>query len=799
MRGFAAILMVLPLSVHAGNDAGSALSDGTSLRMDEVFIRHIPLNSRGADRAFEELAELAPGVQREPYGISIHGASSAENDYRVDGLSTRDPAAAINDSPLSIEFLDEVSVITSGYLPEHGRTQGALISAVTRTGSNELRGSIFVHWVPGSLDGQREPLPDDDSVVVSSSQMKNLGDLGATLGGPILKDKLWFFAGFAPSFSRTTYVRELKGLPGPRDAYFFDARSLQYLAKLTYRPVENHDVSVSLFSTPFRRGVSGPLKGDRPGSIGQILQTETTGSTPAVGLTYVGAFLDKRFLLEAHAGWFHDDASTQLKPDDGEGMDPSDPCSGDLSVSSPADRYQANVKATYLFNALGAHVIKAGADAEFLRSGQERLITDIFSTECPTVQRLDSRSNTVGGFLQDSWTLASWVTLNLGVRYDVQTLYSRTGERALSLGNQLSPRAGAEVDLLGNGRAKVFAHFARYYEQIPLYWIDRYWIGRVFSGDPRPGPAPPGLVDPELRPQSSTEAMAGADYEILSNTRLGGYYLHRNLDSAVEDISIDGGITFFLGNPGSGMARFLPKPVRTYDAATMYLSHAFADGWLAQGSYTWSRLYGNYLGLLRRDTEQLHSNISSDFDDNGFMANGVGLLPLDRTHSLKLSGAKEFTLSRQLSTSVGVSYRGNSGTPINYYGAHPENGADGVLLLQRGTGGRTPWINTLDSHFGVSYRTGEDQTVSLTLDVFNLFNFQAATRVDESYTYERVYPLESGAPADLPGKAVINTGDRVEDHSNPLSLSQEDVRSAFGQPVQRQSPRRVRFGIRYTF
>jgi hypothetical protein len=198
-------------------------------------------------------------------------------------------------------------------------------------------------------------------------------------------------------------------------------------------------------------------------------------------------------------------------------------------------------------------------------------------------------------------------------------------------------------------------------------------------------------------------------------------------------------------------------------------------------------------------TNQLDPNILSDFDLISLLPNRLGLLPFDRTHSVKLFGAKEINFTNALSASIGMSYRGNSGTPINYYGAHPDYGQDEAFVLQRGAGGRTPWVNTIDSNIGVNYRIGKDQVVSVTLDVFNLFNFQTATRVDESYTFEPIYPLEGGTPADLPGKVVINTGDRDADREDPIFLSEDQVNPNFKQPNQYQSPRQFRFGIRYTF
>jgi hypothetical protein len=153
-----------------------------------------------------------------------------------------------------------------------------------------------------------------------------------------------------------------------------------------------------------------------------------------------------------------------------------------------------------------------------------------------------------------------------------------------------------------------------------------------------------------------------------------------------------------------------------------------------------------------------------------------------------------------------MSYRGNSGTPINYYGAHPDYGQDEAFVLQRGTGGRTPWVNVIDSNVGVNYRIGKDQVVSFTLDVFNLFNFQTATGVDESFTFESIYPLVGGTAADLPTKenpdpqkVVVNTGDREGDALDPTYLTYDDLNPNFKQPNRYQSPRQFRFGIRYTF
>ena len=948
-------------------DVGSTT---TGVNVDPEFIRRIALNRpggrAGAVRSFESLAELAPGAQNDQYGVSLHGATSPENGYVIDGLSTNDPAVGINATPLSVEFVQDVNVITGGYLPEFGRSTGGILSTVTRSGSNEFHGSVFGTWAPGSLEAGGTPILNEGSVISATNQLRNLGDFGATLGGPIIRDRLWFFAGVTPSFTRYETVRgvnafqldeagqilrdaqgraQVTPIPGASRSYFADASSIQYLGKLTYLFNPDHQVSVSLLGTPSRTGGLGKLSID-PRSGGLPSARDVTAHPSAIGLTqsqagttqlamkYTGAFLDKALLFDVNAGYFHQRATTlpadgsELGDVEGEGLaglsratyveprslllfespgeaasfcqwtgtaeNPADPCSvsnydvggADLLRDGQLQRYQVNARATYLLKAAGTHILKAGLDTEVLsyqqvkgygggvhfytanlfglidpRTGQiigsEGYTGDVYGwaearrygyqtapdTAVPeAVQEGKTRSTTVGGFIQDSWTVDERLTLNLGVRYDVQALYGGQGQLALILGNQLSPRVGAVLDPLGNGRMKLFAHFARYYEQVPLNAMDRYFppernyfVSRVagregaggcdpstrqsqrstcsgtqfIAGQGEDSPNPSRLfsggkvenepVDPDIRPQASDEYVLGGETELFARTRLGATYTRRTMSSVIEDMSRDGGNTYFLGNPNEGFAQDFPRAVRNYDAFTLYLVRAFSGDWLAQASYTWSRLYGNYPGLFRPETQQLDPNTLSDFDLIDLLDNRTGLLPFDRTHAVKVFAAREFRFTGALSANLGLSYRGNSGTPISYLGAHPYYLQDESCVLPRGAAGRTPWVNAVDSNVGLNYRLAGQSVLSVTLDVFNLFNFQTATRVDQSYTFASVYPLKGGQPRDLPERVRINTGSPTADTASPVYLTPDQVNPNFGKPTQYQAPRQFRLGARYTF
>ena len=137
-----------------------------------------------------------------------------------------------------------------------------------------------------------------------------------------------------------------------------------------------------------------------------------------------------------------------------------------------------------------------------------------------------------------------------------------------------------------------------------------------------------------------------------------------------------------------------------------------------------------------------------------------------------------------------MSYRGTSGTPFSYLGSHEDYGAGQAFILPRGEAGRLPWSHRIDSRLALNYRVSRDLTASFSVDVFNLFNFQAATAYDQNYTFSPVLPIENGQKGDLAGKLVGPDGEPIE---------AADLNKNFGKPVAYQSPRSVRFGARLSF
>ncbi len=202
-------------------------------------------------------------------------------------------------------------------------------------------------------------------------------------------------------------------------------------------------------------------------------------------------------------------------------------------------------------------------------------------------------------------------------------------------------------------------------------------------------------------------------------------------------------------------------------------------------SYTYSRTLGNYPGTFQASNGQLDPNISSQYDLRELLVNRDGPLPNDRPHILKVQGS--YFLPFGSNTMVfGLAFNMQSGTPIEVLGANTLYGVGETYILPRGSGGRTPTLTSFDLH--VSYRRQLSRLFGFEAyaDVFNLFNQQQVTSVDEVYTASNVNPIENGKIADLVNLKQLNG-------NQPL------LNPNYGHPTSYQAPLSMRVGLRLSF
>jgi hypothetical protein len=913
-------------------------SSGTTTTVDKEMLKRVPLSAPGskgsAARTFESVAEVAPGANNDLYGAGVNGATSPENHYSVDGLSVGNPGKGTLGTTLSTEFMQEVNIVSAGYMPEYGRATGGVLNAVTKSGSNTFHGSVFTSFSPGALEGDRKLVQRSAQPVAYATELNYIGNVGFDLGGPIMKDKLWFYTGFdvsntAYNINRGIYRTQgrdfgamnegtIETTPIFSQTYTADARTLQGVGKLTWSLNPDNRLTLAAYGSPTFSGGGAKFDGQNVTggkySINPLTGYPESGgsgtfsssahqfvSTPIdASLKLNSQFLDKKLLLDVMVGthyqkdsmraadgskagdtsglaslynvnWRRNNPLPSGAPNyhsisDFESFPGSERCNeagfdclvSDYVSGAPRDlneagynRYQTSAIVSYLATFLGHHVIKAGFETEyssfsntksnrvFVESedgtqfdDEERfgILTgpDMVSFIDPLVKKTSQM--TVGGFLQDSWSVMDKVTVNLGIRYDSQYFFNTAGNVGLSLPNQWSPRLGLIYDPTQSGKAKMYVNYARYYENAPLGFADVVLVGepqvrgghacnpQVFSqqrtvcqepANLRPNgqstPRAPnriytagglaGALDPEIEASSSDELSGGAEYEVFTDTRLGLSMNRRWINKWIEDLGPVVGLNGFAGNPGYGLGSSFPKAERVYRSATLFLAKTFSNSWLAQASYTLAELKGNYQGLFAPEDGYLGPNGTADFDSPNVSNNRYGALKGDTRNTLKLFGAKDWQIARGHAMGTGVAFRARSGAPTSYLGADPFTYPTESYLAARGSGPRLPWLYTADLQLAYRVAAVYGVGLSVTADVFNLFNWQRHVAVDEEYTTDNVVATEGFKAADL---AAIQPGQPVPNLQND-SGGNVIRKEGFGQPTAYQEPRVFRFGIRGEF
>ncbi len=830
-----------------------ATSTTVSTILDRKLVKELP-----TARTFLDLSYLAPGVIDSGWNgqPSINGASLAENRYIVDGLDVTNPTTGTLGSTLPVDFVEELDVKTGGFGPEYGGALGGILNVVTRSGSNELHGSVFGFYKDDSLTS--DPPANVRNVRLLATRDY---EAGGTLGGRILRDRLWYFLGIDPTFGHQDWTtQQALNVTNERDVFY-------YMAKLTGQLFPGHQLAFSAFGDP-TENVGHNL--DAAG----ILRDTTKSRQSNLALSYDGV-PGRAIWLEALGGRYKQTSTTEPAADvplyidqTGGRFAIAENCGdpdlvGDFAFFAPGclggtsredhfllSRAEVRGAATALWETGSLdHELKAGGG--WRRSKYETTLHFPAPVPGPFLDRdgnllnprglasqtwqllpevvflidfdLDSHSESeeIAFFLQDRIQLAGNLTLDLGIRTDN---FESTGDRTaedpslrlkFGFGQMIGPRVGVAWDFSRNGRSRLFARFGRSFEAVPLalnsfaFAYDESYLyifgypedgglpsvtnlGESFGAVPIGGGAE--YVDPDLKPMYSDQYALGVEYQIGSEISVGLTGIYNRIGDVFDDMSVDGGSTYFFGNPGityrvnpvTGETLeepvAVPEAVREYSALQLTLGKRLQGNWQLFGSYTYSRLEGNYPGTVDESLRFINPNLSGAFDRLDRLENTTGLLPNDRPHQAKLYGSYHWNFG----LTSGLVARYLSGTPISKKGAYPGfGGQGGRFITERGSAGRTPDLFNLDLHIAYALTLGGTISVSLFGDLFNVTDAQDAVTVDQVWTRARAEsspdPNECGGPGTGEGTACPD--------GNPN----------WGGPLTFQDPRTLRLGIRLSW
>jgi hypothetical protein len=180
-------------------------------RQTNIRNEQVALVPHGRD--FTTLVTQAPGANNEAKlgGLSIDGASAGENRYIVDGIETTNLQSGLSGKNVIVDFIDDVQVTSSGYTAEYGGATGGVINAITRSGTNDWHGYTLFNWQGASTEGARNDTlrlsltnSNQAEYVRYPEDKYNRVEPGAAIGGPLFRNKAWFFGAYQPAYTPTT-------------------------------------------------------------------------------------------------------------------------------------------------------------------------------------------------------------------------------------------------------------------------------------------------------------------------------------------------------------------------------------------------------------------------------------------------------------------------------------------------------------------------------------------------------------------------------------------------------------------
>jgi hypothetical protein len=771
-----------------------------------LLVPAVSRTNTGSNQRFAETSAV-PGT-----GLSVAGQRNLNNGFVVDGLSANDDAADLAGTFYSQEVIREFQVVTSGGIAEFGRASSGVVNIITQTGTNNWRGRLYSFFRNQRFDARNPLAPSKD--LLTQTQY------GATLGGPIRRDRTFLFTNFeqtrrndsniitiTPSnvtainnrLRQTAYpglVVETGIVPSGYDATNFFARvdhkvNAANLLSLRY---SFYDITAAN-----SRNVGGLNSISRGTSLDNRDQTFAASNVTT---------LSTRAINEARFQFTHSRLDAPVNDETGPAVNISGVASFGTATFSPLarsiDLYEF---VDNLSVQRGAHSLKGGVDFLYNRvnitfpgalqgvytfTTLQNFLSGTYSSfqqAFGAASQFQSNPN-IGLFVQDEWRPRAGLTFNAGLRYDAQFLPDPIQTDA----NNFAPRVGFAYSP-GNHKTVVRASFGIYFDRIPLRATSnalqrdgsKYIVVQlsptqagaplfpnVLAAQPSTLLTKPNVtrIDPEIKNSYSEQANIQIERELPWDSSFSVGYIHlrglhlilsRNVN--VPRFPASAGVAN-LGRPDpdfGNISRFESSGDAYYNALVLAFNKRASRWTSLRVSYTLSKAIddaGNFFFSSPQDNFNVR-------DDRGLSDN-------DQRHRLTLSGSFEAphvshasTLRRALEDfQLSYIFSYASRLPFN-----PLTGND-----------RNFDTNFNDRPVGMGRNTGRGFD-SATLDL----------RLSRKFRFTDRIHLEAISE----GFNVLNRSN-FQIPNNTFGTGQTPL-ATFGRPTAASDPRQIQFGLRLSF
>jgi outer membrane receptor protein involved in Fe transport len=779
---------------------------GYSTRFNNELVENVP-TSRAS---YFDLITYAPGVKTNQETnvseFSVYGSNTDQNSFQYNGV---DVSAHSYGSPWdfpNFDIIQEVEVLAVGASAEYTGFQGGVVNVITKSGSNDWRGTSSFFFMDDALVGNNTPeeeFPYDIDYIQTFTQQ---------IGGPIIEDKLWVFGALELTRNRVSEVGIDPALAPKRHVWrpHFKVNSqLSSKDNLEFMFNDNNFVSPNQASR------------EQPP---QTINVEN-GHNPTISARWTHTF-SSATLLEVKGGGiyirdredpFSEDTTTSGRYDFATGMYT---VNSFYTWKSDQNKTQVAAALTHYADAFaGSHDFKFGVQIERANSlSAQAYFNNVFYYDYAgpyyalfrEPYAMDAATRVAAGFAQDNWTLNDRVTLNLGVRFDHTTgnipdveqldsaLEGMTGTTFSGLGeiisfNNVSPRLGITTILDKGAKTVAKASWGRYYGKLLGNMFRNASNGNTtleaFFFNPDTGAydipyysVDPNIsygIDPDLKNQYTDQFFVGIEREVIPDLGLDLSFIYKKDNDfiRVRDVRGDyaqipftdtfGGETQTLQvwNRTSPSSQSLFQVTNRDDFEQDYKSFIvqaykrFSRNWQLQGSYQWQRGEGTGRGTLGVGAQSFsglsHRSFGRDPND---LINATGRLFTDSTNNVRLSA----TYQAPAGFHIGARYSYESGRPygrlINVTGLR--QGVREVLAEPRGSY-FLPAVNELQVRIDKDFTFSESTRLRAYIDIYNLFNADTFTEV----------------------------------RNNSSEAGEED----FGQSLAIVAPRRAMIGLRFEF
>jgi len=503
-----------------------------SARQTNIRGEQVELLPKGRD--FTTLVTQAPGANQESKlgGLSIDGASAGENRYIIDGIETTNLQSGTSGKNVIADFVDEVQVKSSGYTAEFGGATGGVINVITKSGTNDWHGNALFNWqgdklTAGNRQTLRTKLTDSSQAeyITYPEDSSNRLEPGFALGGPVFRNKAWFFGAYQPALTENTRSTSPATANNPAASTTSKTQNLQvqYITGNVTSQMSDSLRGRIAFNNSYAKtdGLLPALSGTDPAGTNYSKISEFPNYSVSGNVDWVAS---PKLFFGVRGGYYNSDQhdsnvtelplyrsgntslTSTLNPEvPAEFLMPTSFTSIPSNTKVTRDQQtRAYVQAdgTVYGNMGGSHQVKFGVQADRVGnnvlSGESRNRVTLSWNRTLSGQRgaygyYVVRSNGVaprqgfitegnihttnlGLFVQDAWTVNNKLTVNAGVRTERERIptYTTAGGDIpefgieFGFGDKLAPRLGFAYDVKGDGRTKVFGSWGMFYDIFKL-------------------------------------------------------------------------------------------------------------------------------------------------------------------------------------------------------------------------------------------------------------------------------------------------------------------------------------------